>query len=226
MHLHLEKKKLDYGAYPGTSLDPLPHFHTHLELILMEKGKSIAIAGQTEQLFEEGDLFISFPNQIHFYHDILVPQVHQVIYLSPNIVPEFTYEFTNQLPSIAIYKNAINNPKILSAFKNIYEICRSQNSSYANTELKGHALILFSEIFRCIPLDQCAPSDSTILETIIQYCHLHYTEDISLSTLADDLYVNQFYKMCKIEVLLPTQLTGVLIEITSFTFAHQPPETK
>lgn len=193
MKLHFEKKKASSGTYPGTSLDPLPHLHSHLELILMKKGTSRAIAGNKEVLFEAGDLFIAFPNQVHFYLDICIPQDHQVIYLSPDILPEFTLELENFIPVSPLLKNAINNPTIVSSFENLVEILKTKDKEYRQTELKGHSLLFFSELFRCMPLKEFISSNTTLLENVIHYCQSHYAEDITLTSMAKAISSNQFY---------------------------------
>ena len=52
---------------PTDSLTPLPHLHKELELIYVETGSMVAFADENVCTVEEGNLFISFPNQIHYY---------------------------------------------------------------------------------------------------------------------------------------------------------------
>ena len=51
-----------------TGLSTIPHIHSHLELIYMEEGSSVATVDNKDFLIEKGDLFLSFPNQIGRAH--------------------------------------------------------------------------------------------------------------------------------------------------------------
>ncbi|MBO5458714.1 MAG: AraC family ligand binding domain-containing protein, partial [Lachnospira sp.] len=59
---------------------PMPHIHSHLEIIYLIKGSSIAVLDNKKYLLEEGELFISFPNQIHFYHDKNAVEGYMIIF--------------------------------------------------------------------------------------------------------------------------------------------------
>ena len=192
MHFTLEKRSLNCTAEYGKHLTTLPHIHKHLEIILMKKGKSLAIADSKEALMEDGDLYISFPNQIHYYFDEPVPQEHLILIISPEICPEFRHEFKNFLPASPVLKGAADNPKIAFAFENIRESIASK-TRYYEAEVKGNMLILLSELFKGMPMEEKKIYDTNLLTDIIHYCYDNYTEDISLQSLANAVHVSHFY---------------------------------
>lgn len=59
------------SAFAFTGLSPIPHLHTHLELAYLAEGSSMATLDYRDFLIEEGDLFLAFPNQVHFYHEMI-----------------------------------------------------------------------------------------------------------------------------------------------------------
>ena len=65
-------------------LSELPHLHKEMEIIYVEKGCSIAFADQVSYRIEEGDFFVSFPNQIHYYLDSQVG-AYDVLIVNCNI---------------------------------------------------------------------------------------------------------------------------------------------
>ena len=67
MAYEIENRKLDFTAARIHQLLPAPHLHSHLELIYVKKGSSRAVLDRNTYLLKEGDLFLAFPNQIHFY---------------------------------------------------------------------------------------------------------------------------------------------------------------
>lgn len=192
MYFYLEQRDPVYTAYSGKGLSPLPHLHKHLEIILMKKGKSLAVVGSKNTFFEDGDLFISFPNQIHYYLDEPIPQEHWILIVSPDICPEFKHEFNHFLPVSPVLKGAADNPKIVFAFENMMESYASKNK-YSETEVKGNMLILLSELFQCMPLEEKQTYDTNLLTDIIHYCYDNYMEDISLQSLANALHVSHYY---------------------------------
>lgn len=192
MYFKLEQKDLPCYSNVETHLSPLPHFHKHLEFVLLRKGKTLAIADSKQDYLEVGDLYVSFPNQIHYYHDITTPHEHFILILSPDICPEFKNEFKNFLPVSPILKGAADNPRLLSAFTNIMAL-NTTKPKYYETEIKGNMLILLSELFQNMPLENKKTCDIDLLTNIIHYCYENYTEDISLQSLADALHVSHFY---------------------------------
>ncbi len=192
MNFQLEKRKFACTAYCGHGLAPIPHIHKHIEIILMEKGKSRATAGAKEVLLEDGDLYIAFPNQIHYFMDESVTTEHKIVIASPDICPEFSREFKYYLPVTPKLTDAGKNPRILFAIDCLLEFCAS-NDKHSAAEIKGCLLILLSEFFKNIPLEEHPIYDTDLLTDIIHYCYDNYTEDISLESLAAAMHVSRFY---------------------------------
>ena len=46
---------------------PIPHLHKDLEMIYVEKGSVIAYTDKKCYHLTDGDVFLAFPNQVHFY---------------------------------------------------------------------------------------------------------------------------------------------------------------
>ena len=75
---HEKKRKLQF----------LPHLHRELELVLYFEGKTDAYADSVHYRLTAGDLFLTFPNQIHSYvtHE---PEQYIIIIVKPELMPEF-----------------------------------------------------------------------------------------------------------------------------------------
>ena len=84
-----ESRKLPLYAACFTGLTPMPHIHFHLELIYLLEGKSVTFTDEEEHFMEAGDLYLSFPNQIHYYHD-QKPIRGVIAIFSADVLPEFT----------------------------------------------------------------------------------------------------------------------------------------
>ena len=93
MSYHIENRSSSYTTGIVGGLTASPHLHPHLEMIYLEKGSSIAIADYQSFLMEEGDLFLSFPNQIHYYHDQAKVRGYMIIF-APDLFKELKDVFS------------------------------------------------------------------------------------------------------------------------------------
>ena len=51
-------------------LAPFAHLHKELEIIYVREGKAVAYADKNSYLLNAGDMFIAFPNQVHYYRTV------------------------------------------------------------------------------------------------------------------------------------------------------------
>lgn len=192
MFFHFEQREADYSANGGSSLEPLPHLHKHLEIVMLWEGRVIAAADAKEVLMESGDLYLAFPNQIHYYYNQPGPQRHSIMIVSPDILPEFRREFTEMLPVSPVLSKAGDNPRITAAVESLTAVCCGE-SPYRDARFRGNMLVLLSELLSAMPLEQKPAADVNICSDIIKYCYENYMEDISLESLAQALHVSRFY---------------------------------
>lgn len=136
-------------------------------------------------------MFIAFPNQVHYYLDKTVVD-HARVIVSPDICPEFSRIFKGYIPKSPLIKNALSNSMIRSSVENVID-CYNKRDEFAETELKGSLLILFSEIFRAVELAENLTYETDTVKEIINYCYENYGNDISLQSVADALHVSKYY---------------------------------
>lgn len=191
MDFFLQIPERQYLVHQTDQLINMPHLHGHIEIIYMRKGQTLAAADDKQVLAGEGDLYIAFPNQIHYYEDF--PGEHDVFLLivSGDLSPEFKYVFQNYIPATPVLKRACENSKIVSALEGIRQ-SNEQGGKYADVEIKGNLLILLSELLNNMPLEEKKDYGSNLLTDIFHYCYENYLEDISLRTLADKLQVSHY----------------------------------
>ena len=192
MFFQLENKKSAYEARTGHALTALPHLHSHIEIVRVESGESVGFADSRNGGMNKGDLFVSFPNQIHYYDDKIRPVNHKILIVSPNMCPEFGSIFKTMVPESPILKNAADNKRIVSAMENVIE-CKIRGDEYSETEVRGSVLILMSELCRNMKLVKNAGYDTEMTKEIINYCYENYATDISLQSIADELHISRYY---------------------------------
>ncbi len=192
MYFAFEKKLDSYEAYSSSKLSPAPHLHNHIEMVLTTSGVTVAAADNISETVEAGDLFIAFPNQVHYYVDQIRPVKHIIIIVSPDMTPEFIRIFKTMLPKNPVLKNAVANSRIKTAFESMLQ-CRSERGEYSETEARGCMLILLSELFKNMELVEKDAYNHDLAKDIISYCYENYTNDISLQSIADNLHISRCY---------------------------------
>lgn len=194
MYFVLENKpKPFYAQRIHSRLSPTPHLHNHIEMVLLHNGaEAFCYADEQEELLKPGDLFIAFPNQIHYYVHPTRSTDYSLLILSPDICPEFQQIFKTKLPRTHILKQAAQNPQIVSAFQTLIA-CDTTPNEYAEPLARGSTLILLSEVFGALELMEHRAAGSDYTKEIIQYCYQNYDNDISLQTIADALHISRYY---------------------------------
>lgn len=179
----------------NTHLACAPHLHRDLELVYMIKGKSIGYADTVRAEINEGDIFLTFPNQIHFYES-LGPENYWIYIFSPDLLPEFAETLSMAIPKTPIIANVKQQPEIvrlLSALIENESRIRKEDDPYVHNLGRGYLLSLLSLLIPQMELDQVNLSDSGALRAIVSYCMSNYAENLSLAILEEKLHLNRYY---------------------------------
>ena len=191
LFFYIQNKQNAYQASKSKRLSFDPHLHTHIEIVLMRKGESLGVADSKQAIIRDGDLFISFPNQIHHYYDKTTLIDCDILIVSPDMCPEFSKIFKTKIPESPVMKNAINNTKIITAINTIMEL--NNDDEYNETQVRGSLLVLLSEFFRNVKLIDNISCDNNLVKNIINFCYENYDSDISLQSISESLHINRYY---------------------------------
>ncbi len=194
MYFSFQKQDRSYVIYKNATYTySEPHVHSHLEIVFMrEGGKAVGVADNKSAIIEEGDLFIAFPNQVHYYHDVVKPIKADIFIISPQLCPEFKKFFETSLPETPIIKNAKENPNLIAALS-VLSSCNSTDDNFADSVVKGGVLILMGEYLRMVKLNKKSSHNTDTAKDIISFCYENYTGDISLSSVASALHISRYY---------------------------------
>lgn len=190
MRYQVEKRSSAFTASPTQGLSPLPHIHSHLEIIYASTGSSITTLDNQEFLLEDGDLFLSFPNQIHFYYDQRPVDGYMVIF-SPDMFRDLKEDFHNKRPTCPVIKRT----QLPSDIRERLAVITAKNASdspYDRICAKGHLLALLGEL---IPLMDLIPvsADHDSIKNLMNYCSENYTENLTLDSVSKELHLSKYY---------------------------------
>lgn len=190
MFYRLGHQEDTFTAKRISRLLPEPHMHSHLELIYLTKGSSDVFLDTKAYTFEAGDLFIAFPNQIHFYQQLCPTQGYLIIF-TPDFFKDLKEIFQTTVPDSPILHGDSLPPNFREMIEQICQKKKS-NAPLSMIATKGLLLALLADILPTLPLKEHS-ADQNSIKRILVYCMEHYLEPISLDTVAKELYLNKCY---------------------------------
>lgn len=163
------------------------HAHRDIELIYVEKGKARAFFDRKPFNVSSGDLFLSFPNQAHYYEGSAAGKYHLLIF-SPEILFGIKAEIFDNLPA----NNVICLPKD-SQIPDLIAKIGNTPKEYSLTEQVGILNQIMADILRGIELKPRIKTDNDTLQSVLDYCEKNYYEDIQLDNLSERLHLNKYH---------------------------------
>lgn len=175
---------IDYG------LSPQPHIHPHLEMIYLTEGSSVMSLDGKEYLVGAGDLFLAFPNQIHFYHD-RTQTAGYVLIFAGELFPDFAETFKNKIAVDPVIRREQLPEDLPQRFQLVAEGIGSTDG-FCRITAKGYMLTILAQVLPLLRLTDTPVSQDSI-KSVLMYCMENYTEPLTLDTLARDLHLNKYY---------------------------------
>ncbi len=187
-----EDKPGTYSAYKGSRLDFGPHLHGHVEIVGMLEGCTAGYVESRRYEIKPKDIFIVFPNQIHFYESRMDEQY--IILLFPtDIADKFSYLFNQKVPGDALISGALEDPQIYDSMCAIINLYKPENTSWEQMQIKGHFLILLGRLFEKLRLVEADPRELQTVNLILNFCMQHFNERLLLEDVAQALHINKYY---------------------------------
>jgi len=187
MAAQYEQKKglLDY--FHSSFLSPLPHLHKELELIYVQNGSCRAVADNKVYKLKSGDLFLTFPYQVHYYPDS--EKGDYFVHAFPTSVLVTMSETINTSELVNHVFHSGSNKLVVEYLNRI--ICA--DGPYSIAQRCAYLTLIMSELLPQCSLTPLAQSSGMTVRRILEYCSSHYTEDLSLDTLSKNLHLNKYY---------------------------------
>jgi len=188
-----ERKSQDIIFMKGVDrLSNLPHLHRELEMICLLEGEAVAYADTVRCELHAGDVFLSFPNQIHYY-ERGSHEAHVGFIFKPDLLPELMETFTMGLPQTPLIRGALELPQLRALVDALYGTSERELDPYVVNLRRGYLLALCAELIRQMTVVKLPVGDSNSLRAIVSFCSQNYAENLSLSLLEEKLHLNKFY---------------------------------
>ena len=187
-----EQRSQDIAFLRGTSLSPLPHLHRDLEMICIFEGKAVAYADSMRCELRAGDIFLSFPNQIHYY-ETATPMRHVGFIFKPDLLPEMMELFHMGLPEQPVIRGAADEGAVRGLINALFETRERESYPHVSDLRRGYLLALCAELLPRMKVTKLPVGDCASLRAIVSFCSRNYSENLSLSLLEEKLHLNKFY---------------------------------
>ena len=187
-HAFYENKTRPFYGFPTDALTPAPHFHDAIEVVYVLKGGGTAHADSSVSPIHPGDLFIAFPNQVHYYEGA-GKGLYLVLIVRPEAVFGARETMTEYIPKTNVLTLGEGDPALVA----MKHSAKREGEGWARTEHAGYVNLLFGSVMPRLPLKQRLRADNATLKEILEYCTAHYAEDVTLDTLAEALRLSRYH---------------------------------
>lgn len=184
--LYENKTEPIHTSTPHT-LGPQPHLHKEIEIIYVLKGESDAYADRKYYHIKSGDIFISFPNQVHYYEGSTLGQYYLII-----LNPETIYGLKEIMYDNIPLTNVISLSKGHETAKLLRRAIKAEGR-YSETLKAGYLNQVFGVIMSQLELTPRIKTDHSTLKDILKYCTNNFAENISLDDVSANIHLNKYH---------------------------------
>ncbi len=186
----LEKKTAGFSISRSSRLKFPAHLHRHIEFVILLQSTATAYAGTERCMLRAGDAFIAFPNQVHRYDPPCEGERSIIIIMDPDVIPELSASFFETLPASAHIKGFLTD-EILAICTRLFAL-QEIHTPIEETERRALLTALFARVLAaCHPTARENAADA--MSAVVSYCARHYTEDLSLGALEQELHISRYY---------------------------------
>lgn len=182
-----EKKQELLQCYKVNELVALPHLHKEIEMIYIREGKNRVFVNRKNYPLSKGDLFIAFPHQIHYYDN---SEKGDFLVLIPS--GKIFFEMESELYSSEPETNVVHIEKG-SDIEHFLDMIYIADGERKVTETGAYINLILAKIIPQLSLRPITQTSNNTVKSILEYCSRHYSENISLDSIAQNLHLNKYY---------------------------------
>jgi len=186
-NIMFENKTSPFTFRIDPTLSPTPHFHKDIEMVYVIDGECQVFADRKRDIIKNGDIFVSFPNQIHYYECSRQGQYFLVI-LSPEILFEVKSTMYDNIPKSNIIHN-VGCKKFMNLLLDLPNI----DCEYSQTVIAGILNQALAYLLPEFDLNPRIKTSNTTLQEVLNYCSTNFANDITLDDIAEALHISKFH---------------------------------
>lgn len=179
--------------FAGRTYDqPFPlHLHDPVEIVYIVEGSVKATVDGCTQLLGTGDMAVCFPVVPHSYDEISEGTVGLSLIFTPETMQEFTHLFRTMRPTHPFLPAAEKDAELDGIARRLLEMEKEESAIMR----KAYMHVFLAHLFNCLPLASAehAAGESGLPYQALHYISEHFTEPISLESIAHALGVSRIH---------------------------------
>lgn len=179
-----------------------PHWHKAVELLLFVKGKVTCNFENAKRQFKPGDIFIINSHEVH-ETKCTRNAVYLVVHIDPNVMLHFVPTFDHLHFSLAFdpedHAKAMAYDQLRAHMNEILRQTADEGDASCKLERQARLFavtaLLVKYFSRPLAVEETKlqRSDMTRLEPLLDYIHLHHSEELPLDEAVDFMGLNKEY---------------------------------
>lgn len=160
-----------------------PMFHTHGEIIFAVRGCIPMVVDGEEFVLQEGEMSVLFPYLVHSYEEM--PETEAIVVLFDPSETAFATEFVSRKPLTP----RISGEDFSYLLERLVYFRRKGSLSTAF----GYLNAIIGEFLERVPMEKDDRGVENVAVRVLEYCGEHFTENITVKSVSEALYVSQSY---------------------------------
>ena len=176
----------NFRFHPRKIFTHSPHFHKDIEIVFVMDGIFKTSCDGTEYTFTKGSVFLCGSDSIHYSTDRNAESNSILLIIDPKTLLGPAAQLTSKTPVTPVWENPKKDSFIWPAIQ--YAVDNQYKLSSENLRMLISSIIsLILQDMEMIDIEE----KEKIENKILQYCNQHYTESISVKSLAHALAVSE-----------------------------------
>ncbi|MBQ4151115.1 MAG: AraC family transcriptional regulator [Clostridia bacterium] len=157
------------------------HAHDYVEMLYARGGEWMCYINFKEYKLNKGDVVFVFPGQIHSHE---ASEYENIALLFPKNLPVYDAVFCNMLPKTPVIRGIDEKTDALFC-----EAAKANDKRimYSKGITQGYISLILGTLLPKLELYALSKSEATTEEKLIKYCSAHYSEHITLNSVAEAL---------------------------------------
>ena len=189
MRAVFESKELKIiGVHTDNMNSYKPMFHSHGEILFVQKGKMlVTVNGQKKEL-RENDMCIVFPYSIHSYEPLEKTSVSFVLF-SVESVSEFREILLSKQPVNPYLEDELSFKVLLDK---VVELLQDETGFSCKTA-EAYLKALTGELLMKLTLVETNKADADSVKAVLKFCSENYCRDINVKMVCENTFVSERY---------------------------------
>ncbi len=172
--------KQEITFFSTKCLDFPAHIHEDIELVYVRRGHATVYCDGTKYLLTDRSFFIAFPNQVHHYIDS-----DDGDYILLIVKPADREQLFNGHPVSSVCDDPDDHTVMLLEMA----LKEYEQDGYSPV-IAAYLSVFFTKLMTFYEMQSNTATNNTVYR-ILRYCNEHYREEITVSSLAEELHLSK-----------------------------------